>query len=163
MRCINTGVNCWRPRVLRRPTRTFVLAKYRLQWDGDVLVITLVERPSISEINIDGNKAIKTEDLLDITLSDKAGRTTTLSVSADVAHGILNAVRDFAKAEPSKPSLVKRPTQFAVGTGRHESAVLMRFDDDVPYGLDADTAIEFAHAILDAAQAVEARPARRLQ
>lgn len=33
--------------------------------DGDVLVITLVERPSISEINIDGNKAIKTEDLLD--------------------------------------------------------------------------------------------------
>ena len=33
--------------------------------DGDVLVITLVERPSISEINIDGNKAIKTEDLLE--------------------------------------------------------------------------------------------------
>lgn len=32
--------------------------------DGDVLVITLVERPSISEINIEGNKAIKTEDLL---------------------------------------------------------------------------------------------------
>lgn len=33
--------------------------------DGDVLVITVVERPSISEINIEGNKAIKTEDLLD--------------------------------------------------------------------------------------------------
>ncbi len=33
--------------------------------DGNVLVITLQERPSISEINIDGNKAIKTEDLLD--------------------------------------------------------------------------------------------------
>ena len=32
--------------------------------DGDVLVITLVERPSISEINIEGNKAIKTEDLV---------------------------------------------------------------------------------------------------
>lgn len=100
---------------------------------------------------------------LDITLSDAAGQTTTLSVTADVAHGLLNAVRDFAKAETGRPGLVKRPRQFAVGTGRHESAVLVRFDDDVPYGLDADTAIEFAHAILDAAQEIEARPARRLQ
>ncbi|MCB1663639.1 MAG: outer membrane protein assembly factor BamA [Pseudomonadales bacterium] len=33
--------------------------------DGDVLVVTVVERPSISSIEIDGNKAIKTEDLKD--------------------------------------------------------------------------------------------------
>ncbi len=33
--------------------------------DGDVLVITVAERPSISEITIDGNKAIETEALLD--------------------------------------------------------------------------------------------------
>lgn len=32
--------------------------------DGDVLVVTLQERPSISSIKIEGNKAIKTEDLL---------------------------------------------------------------------------------------------------
>ncbi|MBS7663458.1 outer membrane protein assembly factor BamA [Pseudomonas lalucatii] len=32
--------------------------------DGDVLVITLVERPSISGIEIEGNKAITSEDLL---------------------------------------------------------------------------------------------------
>ncbi|CAM3688984.1 outer membrane protein assembly factor BamA [Parendozoicomonas haliclonae] len=32
--------------------------------DGDVLVVTMVERPSISKIEIEGNKAIKTEDLL---------------------------------------------------------------------------------------------------
>ncbi|WP_026146527.1 outer membrane protein assembly factor BamA [Zestomonas thermotolerans] len=32
--------------------------------DGDVLVITVVERPSISSIEIEGNKAISTEDLL---------------------------------------------------------------------------------------------------
>lgn len=31
--------------------------------DGDVLVITVVERPSISEIKIEGNKTIKVEDL----------------------------------------------------------------------------------------------------
>jgi outer membrane protein insertion porin family len=33
--------------------------------DGNVLVLTVVERPSISEITIDGNKAIETEALLD--------------------------------------------------------------------------------------------------
>ena len=32
--------------------------------DGGVLVVTMVERPSISNIEIKGNKAIKTEDLL---------------------------------------------------------------------------------------------------
>jgi len=33
--------------------------------DGNVLVIAVTERPSISEINIEGNKAIETEALLD--------------------------------------------------------------------------------------------------
>ena len=32
--------------------------------DGDVLIVSVVERPSISGIEIEGNKAIKTEDLL---------------------------------------------------------------------------------------------------
>ena len=33
--------------------------------DGDVLVVTLQERPSIASIEMEGNKAIKSEDLLD--------------------------------------------------------------------------------------------------
>lgn len=37
----------------------------RLGKDGNVFVVTVVERPSISDIKIDGNKAIKTEDLLE--------------------------------------------------------------------------------------------------
>lgn len=36
----------------------------RLSRTGDVLLITVVERPSIASIDITGNKAIKTEDLL---------------------------------------------------------------------------------------------------
>lgn len=105
----------------------------------------------------------RNDGLLDIVLSDADGRTTTLSVSADVAHGLLTAVREFAMADTTRPGLVKRPRKFAVGTARHENAVLVRFADDVPYGLDADTAVEFARAILDAAGEIEARPARRLQ
>ncbi len=37
----------------------------RIGRDGNVLVVMVAERPSISEINIDGNKAIETEALLD--------------------------------------------------------------------------------------------------
>jgi outer membrane protein insertion porin family len=37
----------------------------KLARDGDVLVIQVVERPSISEINLEGNKAIETEALVD--------------------------------------------------------------------------------------------------
>lgn len=37
----------------------------RLGRDGNVLVVVVAERPSISEITIDGNKAIETEALLD--------------------------------------------------------------------------------------------------
>lgn len=37
----------------------------RIGRDGNVLVVMVTERPSISEINIEGNKAIETEALLD--------------------------------------------------------------------------------------------------
>ena len=36
-----------------------------LSRDGGVLIVQVVERPAIESINIDGNKALKTEDLLD--------------------------------------------------------------------------------------------------
>ena len=37
----------------------------RMARDGDALVVTVVERPAIESIELDGNKAIKTEALLD--------------------------------------------------------------------------------------------------
>lgn len=44
--------------------RTGFFQDIQLGRDGDVLVVTVVERPSISGIEIEGNKAISTEDLL---------------------------------------------------------------------------------------------------
>ncbi len=53
---------------IRNATRslfgTGYFADIQIGRDGDVLVIHLKERPAISEIEIEGNKAIKTEDLL---------------------------------------------------------------------------------------------------
>ncbi|MEH6565134.1 MAG: outer membrane protein assembly factor BamA [Halopseudomonas sp.] len=44
--------------------RTGFFQDIQLGRDGDVLVINVVERPSISSIELEGNKAIKSEDLL---------------------------------------------------------------------------------------------------
>ncbi|WP_189477435.1 outer membrane protein assembly factor BamA [Parahalioglobus pacificus] len=54
---------------LRQAVRSlFVTGNFddiRIGRDGNVLVVMVTERPSISEINIDGNKAIETEALLE--------------------------------------------------------------------------------------------------
>ena len=44
--------------------RTGYFKDIQMGRDGDVLVVSVVERPSISVIEIEGNKAIKTEDLM---------------------------------------------------------------------------------------------------
>ena len=57
------------PQVLRAASRSlFATGNFddiHIGRDGNVLVIVVAERPSISEINIEGNKAIETEALLD--------------------------------------------------------------------------------------------------
>ncbi len=44
--------------------KTGYFADIQIGRDGNVLVVTVIERPAISEISIEGNKAIKTEDLM---------------------------------------------------------------------------------------------------
>ena len=44
--------------------RTGYFSDVKIYRDGDVLVVKLVERPAIASIELDGNKAIKTEELL---------------------------------------------------------------------------------------------------
>jgi len=52
-------------RVIRALFRSGNFDDIRLFRDGDILVVNVQERPSISEIKIEGNKAIKTDALLD--------------------------------------------------------------------------------------------------
>jgi outer membrane protein insertion porin family len=49
--------------IIRALFRTEFFSDVQLDRDGDVLVINVTERPSIAELNITGNKDIKTEDL----------------------------------------------------------------------------------------------------
>src|SRR5207342_2313885 len=49
---------------IRALFKTGFFSDVRLERQGDILVVTVVERPAINTINITGNKEIKTEELM---------------------------------------------------------------------------------------------------
>ena len=78
----------------------------------------------------------------ELTFVDARGRTQTVSlptsVAADLAP-VLNSLREAADNRPNA-KFTKMPKQWAVGTAEHERLVLLKFDDDPPYGLDLKVA-----------------------
>jgi len=50
--------------IIRAITSSEYFEEVEVSREGNVLFITVVERPSVSEINISGNKVLKTEDIL---------------------------------------------------------------------------------------------------
>ena len=55
------------------------------------------------------------------------------------------------------------PKTFAVGTAKYDSVVLVRFENEVPYGLRPKDAMELGHALLEQSEVVEQRPCRMVQ
>ena len=51
--------------IIRAITASEYFEEVEVAREGNVLYITVVERPSVSEINISGNRVLKTEDILD--------------------------------------------------------------------------------------------------
>lgn len=101
---------------------------------------------------------------LEITLRGPRGETFTLAVGGGAAEMLALALRQSVEANRSRaPGVTKRPHGFSVGRGRFEDVVLVRFEDDVPYGLTAADAAELGQALLDEADAVEQLPAGRVQ
>ena len=50
--------------IIRAISDSQYFEEVELARDGDVLLITVLERPSVSEINIEGNRVLQTEDIL---------------------------------------------------------------------------------------------------
>lgn len=105
------------------------------------------------------------ERRLSVSLADAMGRTQSLTLTPELAAALSAVLQDFAAATPATPSvpLTKLPQTFAVGSGVHESLVLIRFEQDAPYALAPDDAAELGHALLEQCQTLDARPARQLQ
>jgi len=51
--------------IIRSVTESGYFEEVEVAREGDVLLITVLERPSVSEINIEGNRVLQTEDILE--------------------------------------------------------------------------------------------------
>ncbi len=103
---------------------------------------------------------------LAVSLADASGCTQSVTLTPELAEALCRILQDFASATPTHNQtapLTKLPQTFAVGSGVHESVVLIRFERDAPYALAPDDAAELGHALLEQCQHLDARPARQLQ
>ena len=92
---------------------------------------------------------------LEVDLVDNRGCCQTLSIGPDAARALLDALGPFGPpTEAGRSLLTKLPKTFAVGHGRHEPVVLVRFEDDPAYALSMDQATELSEALLEEAQSI---------
>ena len=94
---------------------------------------------------------------IELTLCDRSGNVSSLTLTKDLVSVLAESLRTQAQGESDR-ELTKKPKSFAVGSGNHESVVLLRFEDDAPYGLAPQDAAELAHALLEQSEEVESRP-----
>ena len=96
---------------------------------------------------------------LEITFADARGQLHAVSITAATARSLSSALEDFAAASRSDgPVATKMPRQFAVGSGRFQQVVLVRFEDDIPYGLEAPQAVQLGRALVAQAEIISAEP-----
>lgn len=76
--------------IIRALTESGYFEEVEVARDGNILVITLLERPSVAEINIEGNKVLKTDDIIEnMSKADIAeGQIFTRSTLEAIRQGI---------------------------------------------------------------------------
>jgi hypothetical protein len=79
---------------------------------------------------------------LEMTFVDAGGQRHTLSVPVGLAADLADVLRSLAtRANGSgEPQFTRLPKQLAVASAKHERLVLLRFDDEPPYGFGLDEA-----------------------
>lgn len=91
---------------------------------------------------------------LEISVCNAAGERKTISISAGVAATLSSVLDDHFRSQSAFGDLTKIPENYAVGHGRHEPVVMLRFEDDPAYGLTADQALDLGEALIDEAEAM---------
>jgi hypothetical protein len=92
---------------------------------------------------------------LEISFSDIKGSSQVLSFGADAIAALTAIFADVSAADPAaRERLTKMPKRYAVGHGRHEPLVMLRFEDDAAYGLSPSQATAVGEALLEEAEAL---------
>jgi hypothetical protein len=79
---------------------------------------------------------------LEMTFVDARGRRQTISLPVAVATDLAAVLQSLSAGASRFGNLqfTRMPKLTAVGRARHERLVLIRFDDEPPYGLNVDVA-----------------------
>jgi hypothetical protein len=97
----------------------------------------------------------RTNDRLEISLCDVAGECRTISLGANVVAALASLLAGRSDVKGS--DLTKIPDNFAVGHGRHEPFVMVRFEDDPAYGLTAEQALGLGEALIEEAETMTSK------
>jgi hypothetical protein len=87
-------------------------------------------------------RARSSERRFEMTFVDAGGRRQTVSVPVGVAADLASVLQSLSAAVDNggKMQFTRMPKLTAVGRARHERLVLIRFDDEPPYGLNVEEA-----------------------
>jgi hypothetical protein len=101
-------------------------------------------------------KTSKDQRSFEMTFVDAAGAKRTISMPVQMAADlvpVLSALADGA-TRSSRPQFTKVPKEWAVGRAQHERLVLIKFDEDPPYGLAIDDAANLWREVREEAEIV---------
>lgn len=91
---------------------------------------------------------------LEISLADASGHVQKVSLGPDAVAALVAITSQTARAIAPPSRLTKLPNRYAVGHGRHEPVVMLRFEDEPAYGLSVSQAENLAEALLEEAETV---------
>ena len=100
-----------------------------------------------------------------LTFVDARGRKQTISIPISVAADLVPVLNSLAEGVDATKGakFTKMPRQWAVGTAQHERLVLLKFDDDPPYGLDLKVAETLWREVREETESVSRLKAPALQ
>lgn len=91
---------------------------------------------------------------LEISICNASGERQTISISAAVAETLSSILADHFQSHGAFGDLTKIPDHYAVGHGRHEPVVMLRFENEPAYGLTADQALDLGEMLIDEVEAM---------
>jgi len=110
-------------------------------------------------------KTSKDRRSFELTFVNAGGKKHTLTLPVGVAADLVPVLKALSESVggANGAKFTKMPKQWAVGTAQHERLVLIKFDDDPPYGLDLEVAENLWRDVREETAAVSLLKAPALQ
>jgi len=120
--------------VMRELFATGFFSNIQVAREGDVLIVVLQERPAIKSIEIDGNKAIKTEQLTevmddnDLREGEILQRDTLLSIARELERQYVGRARYGASVETKVENLKNNMVKIDILVDEGKAAKIKHFN-----------------------------------